>query len=181
MSNNETANLYSAFTSLTEGSRLWVFPLQRSLAESDPKLLELKKRLTSFLKNWEAHGAEVAGALEVVYGRFVLVAADKGSATVSGCSIDSLFRAVRDELASGGDEMADLSDIFFLKDDLVRQMSRSEFAEFVKTDDFSPDLMVFDTTVESIDRLSEFTRPFADSWHARLFSNVSPSVSSAVS
>ncbi len=160
---------FPGLATLAPGSRLWVFPLRASLSKSDPRCAELSSRLSSFLAGWEAHGAAVSGALEVAYGRFVLVGADKQSAAVSGCSIDSLFGAVRQELSAGGNEMADLSDIFFLRGAEVEQMNRADFASYVKSDEFSPDITVFDTTVDTTDRLGDFARPFSESWHARLF------------
>jgi len=166
--NSESTDMGSLMQSLPEHSRLWVFPLKEAL--SNEKTLELSKAMTAFLASWDSHGAQVFGAFTVSHDRFLVVAADQEASSVSGCSIDSLFRTVSELLQSQSLEIANLSDIFYLDGESVRQVSRAEFKTLSTEGKLNEETLVFDTSIQKLTdyQSGKWLIPRKNSWHERL-------------
>lgn len=154
--------------SLPAHSRVWVFPLQESL--SLEAAAELGAQIQSFLSSWDSHGAQVLGSYLVSHARFLLVAADPESCSVSGCSIDSLYRAVEELLAARSLKVANLADVFYLADGQVEQVTRAEFKQLAQSGELNEETLVFDTSIQSLGNFQngQWLLPRRDSWHEKL-------------
>ena len=156
------------FSGIPGDARLWVFGTQAALRAE--QVSDIEKRLQEFVDSWKSHAADVTGDFLVFDDRFVLVAADQSITAVSGCSIDGLFRSVRDALEQAGVPLADQSEVFFRGADGVQSANRLQFAELVRSKEIGAGTKVFDTTVQTVRAFREhWERSFADSWHAKLF------------
>ncbi len=158
------------FSELSDDSKLWVF----SLAEraSPDQVALLKRALTEFMAEWRAHGAPVSGCFAVVEDRFILVAADSLGATVSGCSIDSMVKAVETAVRDLPLTLADPSVIFYrAPSGEIRALPRGEFKALATASDFDRSTPVFNPVLSSVRELREsgFELPFEAAWHARAF------------
>ena len=81
------------FESLPDDARLWVFAAAADVDSADaPKLLH---NVDLFLKSWAAHGNPLTCAREWRDARFLIVAVDQRTEGASGCSIDGLFRTLK--------------------------------------------------------------------------------------
>lgn len=163
----------SSLENLPEGSRLWVFPSKERLdAETQA---QLGVTLQGFVEQWKAHGKGVVGAYGFEYERFVLVGASPTGAEVSGCSIDSMFRAVSEALSEKGLSAAEFTQVFILDGDSVRELTRSEFIAEALAGEITEQTLAFDTTLDSIDSYREgrWLLPVANSWHQQLIKKAS--------
>jgi len=82
------------FSLLPADARLWIFAASRPLAADESAAL--LARVDAFVDGWLAHGHPVVGARDWRHDRFLLVGADERATGVSGCSIDSLFRVLKE-------------------------------------------------------------------------------------
>lgn len=157
---------------LPENARLWVFVLERPLGQTERQLLET--RLDDFIGSWKSHGADVFGAYEIRYNKFLLVGADESYCSVSGCSIDSLNRGVRSLLSDTALALSDIANVCFLHDGTIKEVSRAAFKDLVKTGEVSPDTQVFNNAVTTIGQLQhgEWELPARASWHNAAFFGV---------
>ena len=161
------------FSDLPDNSRLWVFAAADELTAEQCERAQLL--LEDFTKRWKSHGAEVAGRHTLLAKRFILVVASSEGASTSGCSIDGLFRTVRQGLEQAGVVFADLSDIFFEPastndSQSISSASRPDFAKLIASGEIGDDSVVYDPSVQTLgDFRSRWRRRFADSWHAELF------------
>jgi hypothetical protein len=158
------------FAELPDAARLWVFAAQHPLHRDDADAV--LARVDAFLAEWHAHGHPVVGARELLYDRFLLVAADEEATGVSGCSIDSLFRVLKDVERNLGLSLLDSSLVFYRdENDVVRSATRAEFRQMVGAGEVRGDSTVFDNTVSSIAALrgGAWERPMRESWHGRAF------------
>jgi hypothetical protein len=166
MHTSETTSL----DSLPDHSRLWVFAAARPLEPTESAAL--LQRVDHFLRQWHAHGHPVVGARELRADQFVLVAADESATGVSGCSIDSLFRVLRELEREIGAELLNGSLVHY-RDERggVRTQTRAEFREQVRAGHVGEDTRVFDNTVGTLGalRAGEWERPMRDAWHGRAF------------
>ena len=76
------------FDGLPGHARLWVHVADRELTSEEGEALE--QELAGFLAGWSAHGAALAAAGRVMYGRVLVVGLDEEQAGATGCSIDKL-------------------------------------------------------------------------------------------
>lgn len=156
------------FDRLPDDARLWVFAAARPLDAAQQE--QLLAEVDAFLHRWAAHGAPVVGGRELRHGRFLLVGADERATGVSGCSIDSLFRALGGLEASTGVPLRDASLIFY-RDEAgeIQAEPRPAFRERVRAGGVDAESVVFDNTIGTVGDLRRWELPLRESWHARAF------------
>ena len=115
---------------MNESERIWIFPLQSEIPASAVGVLQ--DSLAEFVRSWKAHGTPVHGKAQIVHRRFIVLSADAARSEVSGCSIDSMFRAVQGAAKGAGAELAPLDRIFYRSGDEIRCVTRDEFRELAK-------------------------------------------------
>ena len=75
-------------------ARVWVYQTNKNLSDSEVQIIQ--QVLENQINNWAAHGASLAGSVQVLYNRFVIVAVDEMQNQASGCSIDASTRWLKD-------------------------------------------------------------------------------------
>jgi hypothetical protein len=157
------------FTELPDEARVWVFAATRPLsAEQAQAVIAETDR---FLAGWHAHGHPVVGGRELTYDRFLMIGADEAATGVSGCSIDSLFRVLKQLEREVGITLLDSSPVWFRdRDGAIGAVSRPEFRERARTGQVDTDTIVFNNTVGTLGevRSGRWEAPARDSWHAKL-------------
>ncbi len=154
---------------LPDHARVWVFTVAETLTVET--LAAIDGALTAFVTDWVSHGAPVRGGFALLDRRFIIVAADESRGSVSGCSIDSLFRAVGDAIRRAGATLADTADIAYRGATGVELADRPTFRRLVREGRIGPETPVFDTAIRHLRdlRAGKWERPFAQSWHAEHF------------
>ncbi len=158
------------FDQLPDDARLWVFAAARPLDGEQQRAL--LARADTFLARWAAHGAPVVGGRELRHGRFLLVGADERATGVSGCSIDSLFRALGELEGEIGVPLRDASLVFYRDPSgAVQAEPRPAFRERARAGGVDEETIVFDNTAATVGdlRAGRWEKPLRDSWHARAF------------
>ncbi|MGA7617054.1 MAG: hypothetical protein WBX15_17930 [Thermoanaerobaculia bacterium] len=156
------------FQQVSDSARVWVFGADTRLeGETASGLLEAMDR---FLEEWNAHGAPVTGARELLHGCFLLVAAEEADLP-SGCSIDSLYRTLAEAGQRLGVSMLRPLVFYRTREGEIRGVTRDEFRREVEQGRVDLETEVFDTTIESMKQLRSdgLGRPAAESWHATAF------------
>jgi sugar phosphate isomerase/epimerase len=103
--------MFVPFDTLPDNARVWVYPISRTL--NDQEADQLEAMLESFVQKWLSHQREVHGSGLVLENRFVVLAADESMTDVSGCSIDSSVRFIREVEQAFGVSCFDRSHIYF--------------------------------------------------------------------
>jgi hypothetical protein len=156
------------FDALPDGARVWVFASDRQL--NDDEGASLLEAVDEFLTQWKAHGAPLRSARDWRDDRFLAIGVDPTAEQASGCSIDGLFRGLREleqrlrtSLVAGGR-------IFYRGPDGRAQLAlRRDLSTLAATGALTADTPVFDTSI--IDARSwreRFERPARDTWVASL-------------
>lgn len=157
----------TTFDSLPDNARVWVFgsatPLSR---EERSALLE---RVNDFLADWKAHGDPLTAAQNFSEDRFLTIAVDQNTAHASGCSIDGLFRSLKELEQEMGTSLLDRSLVYYSDHSGIHAVSRDEFSRLAIDAEVTGDTTVFDPTVASMGEWrARFESKAADSWHAGL-------------
>ena len=154
----------TSFDQLPTQARVWVFASDRPLtdAESDRLLTEVD----AFLDQWKAHGAPLRSAREWRDNRFLAIGVDPREEQASGCSIDGLFRGLRQLEQQLGTALMAGGRVFYRDAGGAPTMAqRSRIAELRDEGALSEDSRVFDTTITDAGSWRErFERPARDTW-----------------
>ena len=155
------------FKEFSDYSRIWIYGFDQSLTSDDIKIV--RSQLDDFINSWHSHKDPVRGTYEILYDRFVIIAAES---SVSGCSVDSsigVFKKLKQEYQLD----ALNQDLVYYRDMTtgISALSRYEFQRMVDDDRISLDTIVYNLTVTilSVFRAGQWELPFHKSWHGLVF------------
>lgn len=154
---------------LPDDARVWIFGADRPLERSERELLH--DELRRFLREWNAHGSELAAGFTIDRDRFVVVALDESHAAASGCSIDALLHALGSTEERLGVGLRDGGLVFHRDaDGEIVACDRAEFRRRANRGEVTEATGVFDLTVDRLGTWRErgLERAAGESWHARL-------------
>ncbi len=156
------------FESLPDDARVWVFGSSKPLSEKDSATL--LARVDEFLADWKAHGDPLTAGRAFTSERFLTIAVDQNSANASGCSLDGLFRSLKELEPVIGSSLLDRSLVFYSDDAGTHSVHRDEFSALAASGRVTGSTPVFDPTVTSLGEWrARFQSQAANSWHAGLF------------
>ena len=156
------------FDSLPDDARVWVFASDRPLAaDAAARLLAATDR---WLADWKAHGEPLTCARTFTEDRFLTIAVDQRDAHASGCSVDGLYRALKQAEREVGASLLGAGRVHFrTPEGAVQSVERGDFAELAAEGLVRPDTRAFDPTVQTLgDWRTRFETRVRDSWHAQL-------------
>lgn len=156
------------FKDLPDLARVWVFASSRPLSEAEAR--ELLLGVDGFLEDWRAHGEPLTAARDWREHRFLTIGVDQRDAHASGCSIDGLYRVLKEVERKLGTQMLGGGTIHYrAPSGEIRSLERHEFAEAAERGQVNRDTPVFDLTVSSVGEwLAGFEKPAGRSWHVQL-------------
>ncbi|MBL7776727.1 MAG: hypothetical protein JNK66_00375 [Chitinophagales bacterium] len=155
------------FSNLSSQSRVWVY--QSSRAFNAQEATEIAAMLQQFVAQWNSHKIDVVGGGELLHNLFVVLAADESQVGVSGCSIDSTVRFVRELGAKFGVDFFNRWNMAYEQNNEVKCCSYTEFDALLNAGVVSPSTTVFNPLVKTIEELqTQFRISFAQSPYKNL-------------
>lgn len=157
------------FEQLPDSARFWVFPLVRPLDSRESNIF--LEKVDRFMAEWVSHQMEVTVARDWKYNQFLLVGADESRVDISGCSNDSLFRAVKTIQQEMGLPFADSSFIFYRDGEKIQCVTRDQFRDLVKQGQVNENTIVFNNTLQNLGEFRQelWETPMKNSWHGEAF------------
>lgn len=156
------------FADLPATSRVWVYQSNRAFTNEEAAAIETA--IKTFVSGWTAHKLKVAAGALLLYNRFVVLAADEREVGVSGCSIDSSVRFIKELGAQYQVDFFDRFNVAYKVGTEVRSASRTAFEGLVAQGAILPETIVYNNLVEHLtDFRNSWEVPFAQSWHSRIF------------
>ena len=158
----------TSFTSLPPDARVWVFATDRALTSGEERAL--LDAVDAYLGRWQAHGSPLRCAREWLDHRFLAIGVDPTAEQASGCSIDGLFRQLRELEGPIGTRLVGGGRVFYRDAaGAIHTVTRPEFAALAARGEVTPATMVFDTSLTSArDWREHFACRAADTWTAEL-------------
>lgn len=161
--------LNDLFTQLPTASRVWIYQSNRPFTADEVALVQ--RDIAAFVSGWTAHKLKVSAGGELLYNRFVVLAADEREVGVSGCSIDSSVHFIKELAARFGVDFFDRFNVAYRLGDEVRSANRNGFEALLANGQITPDTIVYNNLIETLaDLRTKWQVPFKDSWHSRVFS-----------
>lgn len=156
------------FSTLPADSRVWLFGAAAPIDDVDEQ--RVLATVDAFLATWKAHGQALYTGRDWRDGRFLAIAVDTSREGASGCSIDGLFRALKEIEGGIGTTLLDNALVYYRDGaGFVHAVSRGDFSQLAKNGDVGAETMVMDLSITDVASYrAKFERRAADSWHAAL-------------
>ena len=151
-------------------ARVWVYQANKNLTDSEVQIIQ--QILENQIDNWAAHGADLAGSVQVLHNRFVVVSVDEKQNQASGCSIDASTRWLKDLGAELNIDFFDRS-VAFLQNDELQTVEINKIKSLVTDDILTSNTLIFNNLVSNIKEFKDnWNVKASDSWMKRYFQTV---------
>lgn len=152
----------------SDQAQLWVIPLEGTHTD----LQNLLAQVQLFLEEWTSHGRSIESSTTLYLNRFLLIAGEIASGTISGCGIDALINAVEEFSKNHNCRILSSMLIYYRAEHGgIDFTSRSQFRTMIAQDLISPKTSIFNPGIHTLNALREgdFELPLCDSVYARIF------------
>jgi len=157
--------------SFSPQSRVWVYQSDRKFTSVEES--EILNKLAAFTNQWKAHGNELLAKAEIRYGFFIILTVDESQAGVTGCSIDSSVRLIKEIEQEYHVDLFNRFNIAYKVNGEVVVNSKEDFETLVNIKQVTPETIVFNNMVQNLAELdSKWEVPFQNSWHASVFAHL---------
>ncbi|TBO41202.1 ABC transporter ATPase [Pedobacter kyonggii] len=157
--------------SFSPQSRVWVYQSDRKFTSVEES--EILNKLAAFTNQWKAHGNELLAKAEIRYGFFIILTVDESQAGVTGCSIDSSVRLIKEIEQEYHVDLFNRFNIAYKVNGEVVVNSKEDFETLVNIKQVTPETIVFNNMVQNLAELeSKWEVPFQNSWHSTVFAHL---------
>ena len=144
--------MYVNFNDLNKNSKVWVFQSSSKIPESS--LDKISKDSKDFLDQLNSHGRSLKSSFKLIYNHFLIIAVENIKNEISGCSIDTITRFVKNLELKYNLSFFDRLIVKYKKNnDDIKSTSLNEFKTICKTKLIDDDTIVFNNLVKNIDEL----------------------------
>lgn len=148
---------------MPDHARLWVYKAPRDLGQAEQKLVREKGQ--AFTGSWAAHGQPLDACVDVLAGRFVVVAVDEEQAMASGCSIDRSVAFIKELEHDLNLMLTDRMIVVYEADGQVTSCRLQELPELIRQGVLTGDTMVYDDLVPTVGEMRlRFRAPLRSTW-----------------
>lgn len=134
--------MYISFAALPSQARIWIYQSDKILSDHDKTIIY--NTLKAFTQQWMVHGQPMDASFEVLYDRFIILAANDQA---SGCAIDSSVRAIKEIGEKTNVDFFARNLIAFKKSDVVFSIPVSELKSGYEEGSWSGSSQVFNTLI----------------------------------
>ncbi|MBB6239742.1 hypothetical protein HDC90_004401 [Pedobacter sp. AK013] len=157
--------------SFSPQSRVWIYQSDRKFTSIEET--EILNKLAAFTNQWKAHGNELLAKAEIRYGFFIILTVDESQAGVTGCSIDSSVRLIKEIEQEYHVDLFNRFNIAYRVNGEVVVNSKEDFETLVNIKQVTPETIVFNNMVQNLAELeSKWEVPFQNSWHSTVFAHL---------
>jgi hypothetical protein len=131
---------------LPSTAKVWIYQANRSFTQEE--VWEISDILENFVDQWKSHSRDVAGYGSLYHRRFVVLMADENSCDVSGCSIDSSVKLIRElEQAYDLNFFDRMKVCYKITDALIGSFPFTQLNEMLEKGKLKEDTIVFNNLV----------------------------------
>ncbi|QNR85424.1 ABC transporter ATPase [Pedobacter riviphilus] len=157
--------------SFSPQSRVWIYQSDRKFTSIEET--EILNKLAAFTNQWKAHGNELLAKAEIRYGFFIILTVDESQAGVTGCSIDSSVRLIKEIEQEYHVDLFNRFNIAYKVNGEVVVNNKEDFETLVNIKQVTPETIVFNNMVQNLAELeSKWEVPFQNSWHSTVFAHL---------
>lgn len=158
--------MFTHYKNLPKNSRVWIYQSDREFTIKEIEFISV--RAEDFINQWTRHGDDLKGSFTIKYNQFLVLAVDESFNNVSGCSIDSSVRFIKQLENELQLDLMDKMNITFKDDKNINLVKLSDFQKYIKDKKVTSETIVFNNMVSSKEDFeSNWEVPAKQSWHKR--------------
>jgi len=158
--------MFTEYKNLPSNSRVWIYQSDRGFTQKEIEFIATKAE--DFINQWTRHGDDLKGSFTIKYNQFLVLAVDESFNNVSGCSIDSSVRFIKELENELKLDLMNKLNVSFKDNEHINLVKLSDFQRFAKENKITPETIVFNNMVNTIaDFESNWEIAAKDSWHKR--------------
>lgn len=145
-------------------SKVWIYQSNRLFTLSEA--LQIEDLLKAFVSMWNSHGVPVKGYGNLFFGQFIVLIADESASHgVSGCSVDSSVRIIKDMEQLFNVSLFDRQLLSFIIKEKVQMIPLQQLDYALENNFIDGNTIYFNNTVQTLEQLTEkWLIPVKDSW-----------------
>ncbi|CAN5207250.1 hypothetical protein BH23BAC1_BH23BAC1_08120 [soil metagenome] len=160
--------MFIPFEEIPPASRIWIYQADRKLSKAEVE--EINKRATNFLKEWAAHGNQLACSAKIFHDQFLIITVNEDFNLPSGCSIDSSISFIRTLESDFILSFLDRSKVAFIINDQVYLESVPNLKKKISEGFIKEDTPVFNNLInKKIELENKWIVPAKNSWLNKYF------------
>lgn len=149
----------------SDESKVWIYQCNRLLTIDEA--LHLGKMIDDFIDQWETHGKHNKGFIQLVFGQFLILMVDETLHHISGCSIDSSVRFVKEIENTFSVSMFNRQALAFVVKDKVQVIPISQLNYAIDNNFIDGNTLFFNNLVSNKkELLTNWIIPAQKSWLA---------------
>ena len=153
------------FTDLNKDSRIWIYTSPEKINESQHQ--EILNLADQFLKNWQSHGKDVDGTVEIIEGHFVIIAADSKGDTLCGRAVDANVRFIKEIQDSIGLNLTDRMVVIYKQNGELISSDYHTLKKEIESGNIETNSVVYNPLVSTIKEYNNsFEQAPANCWIA---------------
>ena len=154
------------FDQLSNDAKVWVY-VSKTKINADQKML-IKELSKPFLQNWNSHGEQVKGLINVIEDCFLLISAEVTNESMCGRAVDANVRFVKDLENKTGLHLLDRMTVAYRnKDEQVNVSSFTNVKSQIKEQNSLEFKSIFNPLVSTKrEFINSFEEPYETSWIA---------------
>jgi len=152
-------------------SKIWIYQSNREL--TSPEVTAIQQKLNDFTTQWQAHGHQLQAKADILYNFFIVFTVDEASASVTGCSIDSSVRIIKEIEQEYKLDLFNRFNIAYKQANKVLVLNKEDFETMVNIKKIGPDTIVFNNLVATLAEFeNKWETSFEKSWHSTVFAHL---------
>ena len=158
--------MFTEYKNLPNNSRVWIYQSDREFTDKEIAFISIKAE--DFINQWTRHGDDLKGSFTIKYNQFLVLAVDESFNNVSGCSIDSSVRFVKELENELQLDLMNKMNITFKDNGNINLVKLSDFQQFAKEKKITSETIVFNNMVDTkADFENNWEVAAKESWHKR--------------
>ena len=158
--------MFTEYKNLPNNSRVWIYQSDREFTTKEIAFIAAKAE--DFINQWTRHGDDLKGSFTIKYNQFLVLAVDESFNNVSGCSIDSSVRFIKELENELKLDLMNKMNVTFKDNDNINVVKLFDFQKFAKEQKVTADTIVFNNMVNTkADFETNWEIPAKESWHKR--------------
>ncbi len=158
--------MFISYKKLPNNSRVWIYQSDREFTNKEVEFISSKAE--GFINQWTRHGDDLKGSFTIKYNQFLVLAVDESFNNVSGCSIDSSVRFVKELENELQLDLMNKMNITFKDNEHINLVKLPDFQRFVKEKKITSETIVFNNMVSTKEDFeTNWEVPAKQSWHKR--------------
>jgi hypothetical protein len=150
-------------SNLSDESKVWIFQANRLIAVTEQQ--NIATDVADFLNTWTAHNVDLLAASVLLHDLVLVIAVEEAVTGASGCSIDKLFRFVKQLEVKYGVHFFDRMRVAYkLKEDIA-ESSVADFEKLIEENIVSENTLVLNTLLQDLKSVRHHLFiPLKESW-----------------